>query len=124
MDWMWSALHLEDGTHLHGLDIDIPNVPPVGIGYIQDPDRNVTELHTVGNPRAFGPNGLPLAMTLSLEPGEISGDVDVRGHAPVVLTGPEGQLSEFARAWVSIETKDGRTGVGWMEWNRNLAQQS
>jgi hypothetical protein len=124
MDWMWSALHLEDGTHLHGLDIDIPNVPPVGIGYIQDADRNVTELHTVRNPRAFGPNGLPLAMTLSLEPGEISGDVGVRGHAPVVLTGPEGQLSEFARAWVSIETKDGRTGVGWMEWNRNLAQQS
>lgn len=27
MDWMWSALHLGDGTHLHGLDIDIPNVP-------------------------------------------------------------------------------------------------
>lgn len=27
MDWMWSALHLGDGTHLHGLDINIPNVP-------------------------------------------------------------------------------------------------
>jgi hypothetical protein len=124
MDWMWSALHLDDGTHLHGLDINIPNVPPVGIGYIQDPDRNVTELHTVRNPRDFGPNGLPRPMTLSLDPGEVSGKVDVRGHAPVVLTGPEGQLSEFARAWVSIETKDGRTGVGWMEWNRNLVRQT
>ncbi|OBA64045.1 phosphotransferase [Mycobacterium sp. 1100029.7] len=122
MDWMWSALHLDDGTHLHGLDINIPNVPPVGIGYIQDPQRNVTELHSVSNPRAFGANGLPLNMTLSLDPGEISGEVEMRGHAPVVLTGPDGQVSEFARAWVGIETKDGRTGVGWMEWNRNLAQ--
>ncbi|MEE6139173.1 phosphotransferase [Mycobacterium sp. 050128] len=124
MDWMWSALHLGDGTHLHGLDIDIPNVPPMGIGYIQDADRNVTELHTVTNPRAFGDNGLPLKMTLSLDPGGLSGDVDIHGHAPVLLTGPDGQVSEFARAWVSIDTTDGRTGVGWMEWNRNLQRQT
>lgn len=118
MDWMWSALHLEDGTHLHALDIDIPNVGPVGIGYVQDSGQ-LTELHTVRNPRAFGANGLPLNMSLSLEPGEVAGDIDIRGHAPVVLTGPDGQISEFARAWVRIDTKDGRTGVGWMEWNRN-----
>lgn len=121
---MWSALHLGDGTHLHGLDIHIPNVPPVGIGYIQDPDRNVTELHTVTNPRAFGANGLPLDMTLSLDPGALTGKVHIRGHAPVLLTGPDGQVSEFARAWVSIATEDGRAGVGWMEWNRNLARQT
>ena len=24
MDWVWSALHLDDGTHLHGVDIRIP----------------------------------------------------------------------------------------------------
>ncbi|WAJ42942.1 phosphotransferase [Mycobacterium sp. Aquia_216] len=124
MDWMWSALHLGDGTHLHGLELNIPNLPPVGIGYIQDADRNVTELHTVTNPRAFGADGLPTKMSLSLDPGGISGDVDIRGHAPVRLTGPDGQVSEFARAWVSIDTADGRAGVGWMEWNRNLARQA
>ncbi|CDO89084.1 phosphotransferase enzyme family protein [Mycobacterium triplex] len=124
MDWMWSALHLSDGTHLHGLDINIPNVPPVGIGYIQDRDHHVTELHTVTNPRSFGTNGLPLRMTLSLEPGGLSGEVDIHGHAPVLLTAPDGQVSEFARAWVSIDTADGRTGVGWMEWNRNLTRQT
>lgn len=96
----------------------------MGIGYIQDSEANVTELHTVTNPRSFGANGLPLKMTLSLDPGAISGDVDIHGHAPVLLTGPDGQVSEFARAWVSIDTADGRTGVGWMEWNRNLARQS
>ena len=27
MDWVWSALHLDDGTHLHGVDIRIPGCP-------------------------------------------------------------------------------------------------
>jgi hypothetical protein len=61
---------------------------------------------------------------LSLDPGEIIGDVDVRGHAPVRLTAADGRVSQFARAWVGINTTDGRTGVGWMEWNRNLAQRT
>ena len=24
MEWVWSALHLDDGTHLHGVDMRIP----------------------------------------------------------------------------------------------------
>ena len=39
MDWMWSALHLDDGTHLHGVNIRIPGVPAVSIGYVQDRRR-------------------------------------------------------------------------------------
>ena len=83
MDWMWSALHLDDGTHLHGVNIRIPGIPAVSIGYVQDRDGNVTELETVSSREAFGDNGLPLSATLSLDPGEITADVEVRGHAPV-----------------------------------------
>ncbi|CNJ73253.1 putative aminoglycoside phosphotransferase [Mycobacterium tuberculosis] len=43
----------------------------------------------------------------------------MRGQAPVSLTAPDGRVSQFPRAWVSVTTADGRTGVGWMEWNRN-----
>jgi hypothetical protein len=124
MDWMWSALHLDDGTHLHGLDVHIPNVPAMGIGYIQGSDGKVTELHTVSTREAFGANGLPLNTTLSLDPGEITGDVEVCGHAPLRLAAADGRVSQFPRAWVSINTADGRSGVGWMEWNRNLAEQT
>jgi hypothetical protein len=120
MDWMWSALHLDDGTHLHGLDLHIPNVPPMGVGYIQDAAGKVTELQSVSDRNVFGANGLPLRTSLGLDPGGISGDVEVRGHAPVRLTASDGRVSEFARAWVNIDTGDGRSGVGWMEWNRNL----
>jgi Ecdysteroid kinase-like family len=124
MDWMWSALHLDDGTHLHGVNIRIPGIPAVSVGYVQDRDGELIEPETVSSRETFGDNGLPLGATLSLDPGEIAGDVDVRGHAPVSLSATDGRVSQFPRAWVSISTADGRTGVGWMEWNRNLAKQT
>ena len=29
-EWMWSAAHLQDGTHLHGVEFRLPGAPPVG----------------------------------------------------------------------------------------------
>jgi hypothetical protein len=91
----------------------------MAVGYIQDAVGKLTEAQSVSDRNVFDTNGLPLKTTLGLEPGGVSGDVDVRGHAPVRLTAPDGRVSEFARAWVNINTTDGRSGVGWMEWNRN-----
>jgi hypothetical protein len=122
MDWMWSALHLDDGTHLHGLQLQIPNIPVLGIGYIQGPDGDLAELDAVATRKSFSANGLPLDTDLSLDPGGISAEVEVQAHAPVRLTAPDGRVSHFPRAWVSIKTVDGRDGVGWMEWNRNIAE--
>jgi Ecdysteroid kinase-like family len=121
MDWIWSALHLDDGTHLHGVNIRIPGAPTFSVGYVQDADRNVTELQIVDSRESFGPNGLPLRATLDLNPGGITAEVEVRGNAPVLLRAGDGRVSQFPRAWVSVSTADGRSGVGWVEWNRNLA---
>jgi hypothetical protein len=117
MDWVWSALHLEDGTHLHGVDIRIPGAPPFGIGYIQPPDVPLVELQSVVARETFAANGLPLSATLDF--GELAATADVRGHAPVLLTSGDGRVSHFPRAWATVTTADGRTGVGWVEWNRN-----
>jgi hypothetical protein len=38
-------------------------------------------------------------------------------HAPVRLDGPEGRTSRLARALCRYGTGDGRSGVGWSEWN-------
>ncbi len=119
MDWVWSALHLDDGTHLHGVDIRIPGLPPVGIGYVQKGGQLV-ELQSVTTEKTFGDNGLPVSTTISLSPGDIEVSVDVQGHAPVLLTSPDGRISQFPRAWVTVTARDGRHGVGWVEWNRNL----
>jgi Ecdysteroid kinase-like family len=121
MDWIWSALHLDDGTHLHGVDIRIPGTPTFSVGYLQDADGNVTDLWSVASRESFGANGLPLNATLELEPGGLTADIEVRGQAPVRLIAADGRVSQFPRAWVSVSTADGRGGVGWVEWNRNLA---
>ncbi|KKW62857.1 phosphotransferase [Mycolicibacterium elephantis] len=119
MEWVWSALHLEDGTRLHGVDVRIPGAPPVGIGYIQQPGEALIELQTVAAREEFGDNGLPLQTTVTLAPGDVTATIEVRGHAPVLLTSPDGRVSHFPRAWATVTTADGRSGVGWLEWNRN-----
>jgi hypothetical protein len=120
MDWVWNALHLHDGTHLHGVDIRIPGAPPIGIGYLQPPAGPLVELQAVTARETFGDNGLPLTTALELKPSDITATVEIKGHAPVLLTATDGRVSQFPRAWATVTTADGRTGVGWLEWNRNL----
>lgn len=116
---MWSALHLDDGTHLHGVNIQLPGTPAFSVGYVQDSGGNLTELQAVNFREAFGSNGLPQNTTLILKPGDITANIDVRAHAPVRLNASDWRVSHFPRAWVAVVTTDGRSGVGWMEWNRN-----
>jgi hypothetical protein len=117
MDWVWSALHLDDGTHIHGVDIRIPGAPPIGVGYVQQPGQPLAEVQAVTARETFGDNGLPQGTTLDV--GDLTATIEIRGHAPVLLTAPDGRVSHFPRAWAAITTDDGRTGVGWVEWNRN-----
>lgn len=119
MNWLWSALHLEDGTHLHAVDIRIPGAPPIAIGYLQDRGGTVTELQTIDAREAFAGNGLPQGATLTLQPGGVTATVDVCGHAPLRLVAADGRVSDFPRVWATLSTADGRRGVGWLEWNRN-----
>lgn len=119
MEWVWSALHLDDGTHIHGVDLRIPGMPPMGVGYVQRADEPLLELHQVTARETFDENDLPLSTVLECTPGDVTVSIDVRGHAPVLLTSPDGQVSHFPRAWATVVTADGRSGVGWLEWNRN-----
>ncbi len=119
MDWVWSALHLDDGTHLHGVDLRIPGMPPVSVGYIQPPGQSVIETTSVTADAELATDGMPLSTTLTMQPGPLTAIINVRGHAPVRLVSPDGRVSFFPRAWAAIETTDGRTGVGWLEWNTN-----
>ncbi|MCV7433802.1 DUF7064 domain-containing protein [Mycolicibacterium bacteremicum] len=119
MDWVWSALHLDDGTHLHGVDLRIPGMGPLGIGYVQREGEDLVELSGITAAETFGDDDLPVATTLSLSPVGIEAVADVAGHAPVLLTAADGRTAQFPRAWATVRTADGRTGVGWLEWNRN-----
>ena len=121
MDWVWSALHLDDGTHLHGVDLRIPEMAPVSVGYVQRAGE-VTETSSVSAEATLADSGLPLTTTLTFAPGPVVATIDVQGHGPVRLVAPDGRVSNFARAWATVHTADGRRGVGWLEWNRNQSQ--
>ena len=71
MDWVWSALHLDDGTHLHGVDLRIPDLPPLSVGYIQRDGEPVIETTAVTADATFADNGLPTQTRIVYEPGPI-----------------------------------------------------
>ncbi len=123
MEWVWSAVHLDDGTHVHGVDLRIPGLPPMGVGYVQG-GGELTELELVTAREVFGDGisgdkDLPVSTELSLAPGDLVVDTVMVGQAPVRLVAPDGRVSHFPRAWATVTTGDGRRGVGWLEWNRN-----
>lgn len=120
MDWMWCALHLEDGTRLHAVSIRLPGVPEtIAVGYTQQPGTALVELTAVAIDTDFGDDGLPRSARLTLEPAGSAGRIDIVAHAPVALVADDGRIAQFPRAWVDITLDDGRRGTGWMEWNRN-----
>lgn len=118
LEWMWCALHLDDGRHLHAVDARVAGVPNTVIGYIQESKSGLAELEAVAVEEAFADNGLPVSARICLEPGGVAAAVEISGRAPVRLVSTTGQVSHFPRAWVTVTTADGHRGVGWIEWNK------
>jgi hypothetical protein len=99
------------------VDIRVHGAPRFGVGYLQQSGQPLVEAQAVTARETFGDNGLPQATTLNV--GDLTATIDIAGHAPVLLTAPDGRVSQLPRAWATVTTDDGRTGVGWVEWNRN-----
>jgi hypothetical protein len=115
VDWMWSALHLDDGTHTHA--VGLPEMPGYGVGYVQR-DGELVEIETVRAEHELGPGGLISAATISSAPPALEIEVDPVAFGPLRLQAPDGRLSLFPRAMCRVRAGDGRTGTGWVEWNR------
>jgi hypothetical protein len=118
-EWMWSAGHLQDGTRLHGVEFRIPGAPPLGVGYLQSPENEVFELDAVSASEQVGADGL--ITSAEIRYGELAVSVHPIAFGPLRLEAPDGRLSMFPRAMCRIETEDGRSGVAWVEWNRNAS---
>jgi len=118
-EWVWSAGHLDDGTRFHGVEFRIPGAPPIGVGYLQPPEGGVVELDRVSACEQVGPDGLITAAQISL--GDLSLQVEPTAFGPLRLQAPDGRVSQFPRAMCRVLADDGRTGVAWVEWNRNVS---
>jgi hypothetical protein len=121
MDWVWSALHLDDGTRLHAVELRLPNAPPLGAGYVQSANRELVELERVSASEQVGADGLIVCAQLTLDPPGLQLDIEPLAFGPLRLLSPDGRVAHFPRAMCRVRCRDGRSGVGWVEWNLNQA---
>ncbi len=115
IDWMWSALHLDDGTHTHA--VGLPDMPGYGVGYVQRGEE-IEEIETVTAEHELGPGGLISAAGIASAPPQLDLEVQPLAFGPLRLEAPDGRISLFPRAMCRVRSADGRTGIGWVEWNR------
>jgi hypothetical protein len=119
MDWVWSAARLDDGTRLHAVQLRLPNLPPLGVGYVQAPGHGLLELQAVGASARTDQRGLVAGAELVLEPPGLRVAVQPLAFGPLRLVSPDGRVSHFPRAMCRLHSADGRSGLGWVEWNLN-----
>ena len=115
VDWMWSALHLDDGTHTHA--VGVPQMPGYGVGYVQR-DGELVEIETVTATEKVGEDGLIEAARVVSGPPELVAEIEPMAFGAILLEAPDGRRSHFPRALCRVRTGDGRDGTGWIEWNR------
>jgi hypothetical protein len=113
-DWMWSALHLDDGSHTHA--VTVPTHPDFGVGYVQA-DGEIEEVAEISSEETIGADGLIERGSITMAGTELA--VEPLAFGALLLISPDGRRSHFPRAMCRISTGDGRSGLGWVEWNRN-----
>lgn len=120
MDWMWSAARLDDGMRVHAVQVRLPGDVNLGVGYLQEPGVPPRELESVDASENVGKNGLITSARIELQPGGLGLDVEPLAFGPLRLVSPDGRSTNFPRAMCRLRSDDGRTGLGWVEWNLNL----
>jgi hypothetical protein len=115
VDWMWSGLHLDDGTHIHA--VGVPQMPGYGVGYLQRGDE-LSEIDAVTATETIAADGLVTQARIELGPDAPALDVEPLAFGALRLEAPDGRVSMFPRAMCALRTDDGRSGTGWVEWNR------
>jgi len=115
--WCWFAGRLDDGTRVHGADIRLPG-SRIPFGYVQPPGGGVVPVTALDVTEELGPEGLPTAARIGIEPVGLRLAVEPVAFGPLLLTSTDGRVSRFPRAVVRLVADDGRTGTGWIEWNQ------
>jgi hypothetical protein len=118
-EWVWCAGHLRDGTRFHGVEFRIPGAPPIGLGYLQPPAGGIVELDSVRAFERVGADGLITSAEVEL--GDLALMFEPAAFGPLALEAPDGRVTQFPRAMCRVKAGDGRTGVAWAEWNRNVS---
>lgn len=117
IQWFWLSAHFEDGTRVHGVDIRLPSLPSISMGYAQQPAAPLLALDKCRLVDADTDPDQVRAMTFALEPGSMTMTFRAVAQAPQRTQSVRGSVSVMPRAWGEFTRSDGRRGVGWVEWN-------
>jgi hypothetical protein len=117
-DWMWSAFHFEDGTETHA--VGVPAMPDFGVGYVQG-DGEISEIESLAMKPVPTENGLTESDELVMQPQGLTIGVEPLAFGVVRFESDDGRVSHFPRSMCRVTADDGRSGLGWIEWNRNQA---
>ena len=115
--WCWAAARLDDGTRVHLADIRIPDLR-MAFGYLQPPDGTVHPVTSLVVDEELGPHGLPVVGRARISPGAYDLRIEPVAFGPVLLESTDGRVSRFPRAVARFVNTDGRSGLGWVEWNQ------
>jgi hypothetical protein len=119
MDWVWSAGRLDDGTRVHATHVRLPGRPPIGMGYVQTPGAELEELDAMHTSETTGDAGLVEVGVIDLQSAGLELTVTPLGDGPLLMAADDGRTTHFLRSSCRFATADGRTGLGWVEWNHN-----
>jgi hypothetical protein len=117
MDWVWSAGRLGDGARVHAVQIRLPGGARFGVGYVQDGLGALRELESVDAVEEVAADGLVSSARLELRPAGLGIAVEPLAFGALRLVAPDGRTTSFPRAMCRLRSDDGRTGLGWLEWN-------
>ncbi len=117
VQWVWTAGRLDDGLRFHGSDIRVPDLD-IGFGYAQPGDGSVLGTNAVHATEELGAAGFPTAATVDI--GGLALTMEPLAFGPAWLT-HGAQQDRFPRAMCRFTAADGRTGLGWTEWNQPLS---
>ena len=81
-------------------------------------DGQLTEVERVETSETIAPNDLIQTAQVGIEPGGLALDLEPLAFGALRLDAPDGRVSHFPRAMCRVKAADGRTGTGWVEWNR------
>jgi hypothetical protein len=114
--WSWTSSALDDGTRTHATHVTLGEDVLYSTGYVQPPGGGPQAVSAVSRGQDLGREGLPDRGVVRLDDLELA--IEPVAFSPVLLTSPEGRTSRFPRALCRYRAGDGRTGVGWTEWNQ------
>ena len=116
---MWTAGGLDDGTRFHTARVRMPGLEAFAPGYVMPPDGGVEQIDVCTAEEELGEHGFPTSARVECGPARHGHRAALlQPRAPVDDDGSGTRHARFPRALCRFETADGRSGVGWTEWNQ------